>query len=740
MSLDPIALWSMIGTWAAVLLALVALLGIIGPILVLRAVRSDRNEAINSLRDIDQDFVTHGIGVGRNFRLFHRIKVPCLVPASNSGATEDFAISRAAQKWGLKHVKGTKCRAGWARVCRLLEAYDVVNDEKGSLVLKDGHSWLPVSRFWILTLGLLGRYGRRDGKGFTFNVNALRRDLKESRMLHIQYDDNDRELTDSNPNSEVEPPKPDENSGLDVVSEDELNPDMELGQQSHRRERPRPVLQKHIIYGRTGIIELGEDFSGGKREAVKSQIRSVIFTLFNDQEMGLQTDNTNTDPGRLLMGEVLSLQQLYWLAAGFLPTSTTIDNVSQAVSLQDPLIPQFSTESYGPSDVDTDPLEHPQNGPQADVNSTVHRVYQPGIPRNRRWQAFQLTTARDRPNTILKAMHAYNMVNTTLLSFQEVPRHIARNPDERDHIQSCARECSGTSRWLSMGFTIVGHRGNQILYKRADLQRLVCDFLSLELHTWNYLTWKLDGKVWKRMMKRAMRFDRDRLQSSLTKANTVDIIEKICAVRVAKVGSEEEQNLWRKLRRAARKLERWDEVDGFHQLKTTDYLTVSQCLRSCITVCQDVLHAVSVLWITNSAFQERVKTLLEHWASKESGDMVAVEADLEHSTLTWLLTFEPATEDSNGHEKITTVQAAARRLRRHQTARIQNGANEPFEFEIIPSPSSNTGSYASLTISCDEVFLIVMWAITRCAMWEEAPDSKPLLDFVRKLSDVVQFA
>lgn len=138
--IDPVALWSTIGTWTAVLLALIALVGIIGPILVLRAVRSERNEALNSLRDVNQDFLTRGIGIGRNFRFFHRVNVLSLVPTFDSDSKEVFTIPRAEQKWDLQKVKGTKCRATCARLSRLLEAYSVVNDKRGRLVLRDCHS------------------------------------------------------------------------------------------------------------------------------------------------------------------------------------------------------------------------------------------------------------------------------------------------------------------------------------------------------------------------------------------------------------------------------------------------------------------------------------------------------------------------------------------------------------------------------------------------------------------------
>lgn len=164
-------------------------------------------------------------------------------------------------------------------------------------------------------------------------------------MLHVDEDAGDDALTDSNPNSDAEPLQPDENSGLDAMSEDELTLTSEDGELSGGREHFTSVVQKHVIYGRTRIIELGDDVPRGKRQAVKSKIRSIIFTLFNEQEMGLQTADSSTKTEEPLMREVLSLQQLCWLAAGFLPMRATVNGLPQAVSLQDPLIPQFATKS-----------------------------------------------------------------------------------------------------------------------------------------------------------------------------------------------------------------------------------------------------------------------------------------------------------------------------------------------------------------------------------------------------------
>lgn len=125
--------------------------------------------------------------------------------------------------------------------------------------------------------------------------------------------------------------------------------------------------------------------------------------------------------------------------------------------------------------------------------------------------------------------------------------------------------------------------------------------------------------------------------------------------------------------------------------------------------------------------------------------MVAVKADLENSTLTWLLKVQlepensnhygemglPAAEPFSQHEtasssnsemqenpmgfddgasdavfrKIIARMQEDRVNERAQNTMIQRGAEEPFQIDILPSPSSNMNSHHGVEVTCDEVFL-----------------------------------
>jgi hypothetical protein len=66
-----------VGTWVAVGLALFALLGVVGPLLVWRASKSARNRALAKLDEKPSTsfgFVTPGLRFGPGTRLFRRLQ------------------------------------------------------------------------------------------------------------------------------------------------------------------------------------------------------------------------------------------------------------------------------------------------------------------------------------------------------------------------------------------------------------------------------------------------------------------------------------------------------------------------------------------------------------------------------------------------------------------------------------------------------------------------------------------
>ena len=153
-----------IGTWVAVGLALIALFGVVTPILLIRRARSERQIALSSIDDESNEFVHPGI------------KIPCLpgiarrINAPNLQASPRLlsqVLGRDDRPLNKKHSV-----TGWIMLARTLKAYNVNLHPTGTLRIQRSQSWLPVHHLWIFTVGLLGRYGHRPDRGRLLNAPA----------------------------------------------------------------------------------------------------------------------------------------------------------------------------------------------------------------------------------------------------------------------------------------------------------------------------------------------------------------------------------------------------------------------------------------------------------------------------------------------------------------------------------------------------------------------------------------
>jgi hypothetical protein len=162
------------GTWVATALALIALVGIVGPWLALRAAHSESNRALNAIRDRDQVYVSHGVRIGPRVggvAIFRRIDIPDFAPTYHANK---YDVPRLAKHIQLGQVLRFKFpdhnhwNTGWAMLAATAERYTADQGEDGSspLVSNRGGHWevihslsaVVVSKYWILLLGLLGRY------------------------------------------------------------------------------------------------------------------------------------------------------------------------------------------------------------------------------------------------------------------------------------------------------------------------------------------------------------------------------------------------------------------------------------------------------------------------------------------------------------------------------------------------------------------------------------------------------
>ena len=165
---DSTNLAGVIGTWVAVALALIALLGIVGPVLVWRAVRAEKNRALQDAGAEPQPFIGRGFRfVGTNVRIFRRIRVP-LLDKTPPNKLEPL-------KWDISRYEDTRSHASWVQLVYILCGYGVQFARGDNLIVFHGKAILPLHRVWLLVVGLLGRY--------SFRVEAPTMDRRLSRRL-----------------------------------------------------------------------------------------------------------------------------------------------------------------------------------------------------------------------------------------------------------------------------------------------------------------------------------------------------------------------------------------------------------------------------------------------------------------------------------------------------------------------------------------------------------------------------
>ncbi|KAM7214704.1 hypothetical protein V8F06_009869 [Rhypophila decipiens] len=170
---------STIGTWAAVILALVALLGIIGPYLALRSAQSDRSQALKRVDSGSSGFlktfkITESLAV-------RTVRVPILhgVPNEEDSPKLKYVISGEAGTFPDEEILPIS-KTGWVNLANLASVYIDKVPRGDSLVIRQQNSWLPVNRFIILAMGLCGRYGHRVDRGERLDTQTRARLFTET--------------------------------------------------------------------------------------------------------------------------------------------------------------------------------------------------------------------------------------------------------------------------------------------------------------------------------------------------------------------------------------------------------------------------------------------------------------------------------------------------------------------------------------------------------------------------------
>ncbi len=178
--MDPLNLAGVIGTWVAAGLAIVALVGIVGPLLLLREKRSERFEALNSIDSQNTGYTRHGLKLRGKDRFFLRVKAPLLKDPPNP--EKDFRKTNQLTVSDNARLQKERSNTGWVNLAAIMDTYTSDVPKGDALIIHQKQSWLPVHRFWLLAFGLLGRYSDRDDHGEVLNENNASRLIIEEEV------------------------------------------------------------------------------------------------------------------------------------------------------------------------------------------------------------------------------------------------------------------------------------------------------------------------------------------------------------------------------------------------------------------------------------------------------------------------------------------------------------------------------------------------------------------------------
>ncbi|KAF2115757.1 hypothetical protein BDV96DRAFT_659036 [Lophiotrema nucula] len=277
---------SLVGTWVAAGVAIIALLGVVGPILVWRASRTDRNKAIDLLSDEGADsggFVTQGIRVTSKIRLFRRFEAPEL-RASPSLRTPTLLLDDQVPTVSTNS-------ASWVQFGRLLQAYHINFAKTGLLVIQDGQTWLPIHRSWILIVGIMGRFGKRKDSGKIVIRST-------SGVASTQAKPGDF-VAPSGRSSQGLP------RGLRRVPRN-YTPDWRMSNPGWTSAAYSTSGTKYkTLHGITGVIHFGTEMPGAAQS--EKDTKRLYFTSHTSQEIGEVTK------------EPMDIGHMFWLAVGCLP-------------------------------------------------------------------------------------------------------------------------------------------------------------------------------------------------------------------------------------------------------------------------------------------------------------------------------------------------------------------------------------------------------------------------------------
>jgi hypothetical protein len=439
-----------VGTWVAVFLALVALVGIAGPLLVWRATLTDRHQALNATKD-SGEFISKGIRVGSNIQLFRQINAPLL--------KSEPRVDGMNLVWDSTASRALDAFTGWVELSLVLRAYGFDYHCGDSLVIEDKQTWLPVNRAWILWLGIIGAFGHRADQG-----------KLTTRSLHVRF------------------------ASLQAIP----------GTRKGRQLTPVWETATNYKFGVRPNLPSRSTYFG----QLKCQpLYGLIGTLFMPSSMDSFTEsepdyqqafytNHSPDESGALLPHPLPLSSLFWLAVGCLPAAD-----GRVFSLEDviDMPPEEPSQTSHRRRLS-------MSGVHFVAGDNTKNDHNDDIPRSRRQlsanmyvaheqlpndqsgpsaeRGFRLNIAKERNEELSHIARVVGADNADVFSIEEVELASATKQEFQE--DAGKTYVPAESIWVRMG-TDTPLSKDAWFMRRADAQQLAQVLLELDLHAQGYL-------------------------------------------------------------------------------------------------------------------------------------------------------------------------------------------------------------------------------------------------------------
>jgi hypothetical protein len=269
----------------------------------------------------------------------------------------------------------------------------------------------------------------------------------------------------------------------------------------------------------------------------------------------------------------------------------------------------------------------------------------------------RLSLSKDRPRSLRLAMEAFRLQRTRI-----------------SHWTGGAVASSQERLFPTDGLGLTGS-----FMIRDELEGMVYAFLALSWTPSNFVIWKKNTALWTNLL--------------VGIASFIPMLLPIVWVSEdLKPDCDDPREL--------EDYRRWKDMTRFNQRKSRDLYLLDELLSKVSRQPVAVNDLIATLLITNTAFQGRIRRLVENY-----------DKDAEP------ITIYISIESSKGYGNTMAT----------------SSWNSEEEFTTSSLPEIQ---FDNQDISQADLLLAVLRASTRCAMWTTALDSKPLLDFVGSLKNI----